>query len=277
MSRKDADGTMKLDKPWMRSVGSMLGAAAAEALFRSTDARAAHAVPMYDPGHPDCPDNVLVVIWHEYLLGPLWGRQHNDITILVSQHRDAKWLSAVGRRWGYDVVEGSSNRGGAAAVREILALSNKRLAMTPDGPTGPRRQLAQGPIWLASRQKRPLVCLGVGYDRPFRFNSWDRFALPRPGSRVRLMFGEPLWLPPRMNADEAEHARLFVQNYLEAVTVAAENWAASGDDALGGWPLGRLHPPEWTTREDVFAPTGRIELPAPLSADAPRERRSRAA
>ena len=54
------------------------------------------------------------------------------------------------------------------------------LTITPDGPRGPRRQLAQGPVYLASKLGMPIVAMGFGYDRPWRFNSWDRFAIPRP-------------------------------------------------------------------------------------------------
>ena len=58
------------------------------------------------------------------------------------------------------------------------------LTITPDGPRGPRRHMAPGPIYLASKLGLPLVLMGYAYDRPWRLHSWDRFAIPRPGSRA---------------------------------------------------------------------------------------------
>ena len=54
------------------------------------------------------------------------------------------------------------------------------LTITPDGPHGPRRRMAPGPIYLASKLGLPLVLMGYAYDRPWRLPSWDRFAVPRP-------------------------------------------------------------------------------------------------
>ena len=80
---------------------------------------------------------------------------------------------------GFDCVRGSTYRGGARAIWELLERSRRQhLTITPDGPRGPRRQFAQGPIYLASRLQLPLVAMGFGYDRPWRVNSWDRFRRP---------------------------------------------------------------------------------------------------
>src|SRR5207245_1709812 len=59
------------------------------------------------------------------------------------------------------------------------------LIVTPDGPRGPRRRLAEGSIFLASRLQMPIVCLGFAFERPWRQKSWDRFAIPPPFSRGR--------------------------------------------------------------------------------------------
>ena len=106
--------------------------------------------------------------------------------MLLSRHRDAEILSHVAYHFGFDFVRGSTNRGGAAALRELLAKSRQmHLTITPDGPRGPRRRMAPGPIYLASKLGLPLVLMGYGYDRPWRLRSWDRFAIPRPCSRAR--------------------------------------------------------------------------------------------
>ena len=143
----------------------------------------------------------IYIFWHENILAPLYLRGHCHLAMLLSQHRDADILARVAYHMGFDCVRGSTYRGGARAIWELFERSRRQhLTITPDGPRGPRRQLAQGPIYLASRLQLPLVVMGFGYDRPWRANSWDRFAVPRPFSRARAVIGPPLMLPPRFGS-----------------------------------------------------------------------------
>jgi hypothetical protein len=105
--------------------------------------------------------------------------------------------------------------------------------MTPDGPRGPRRQLAQGPVYLASRLQLPLVVMGFGYDRPWRTKSWDRFAVPRPFSRARAVIGPPLMLPAELTRAGLEQTRCRVERLLNGLTYEAEAWAAAGTRKAG--------------------------------------------
>ncbi len=98
---------------------------------------------------------------------PLYLRGHCHLAMLLSQHGDADILARVAYHLGFDCVRGSTYRGGARAIWELSERSHRQhLTITPDGPRGPRRQLAQGPIYLASRLQLPLVVMGFGYDRP---------------------------------------------------------------------------------------------------------------
>jgi hypothetical protein len=100
--------------------------------------------------------------------------------------------------------------------------------LTPDGPRGPRRRLAQGAIYLASTLQLPLVPMGFGYDRPWRADSWDRFAVPRPYSRARAVIGPPLTLPPSLDRTGIEQCRVRVEKLLNCLTDEAEAWAVAG-------------------------------------------------
>ncbi len=108
------------------------------------------------------PARKIYIFWHEYILYPLYLRGHCNLSMLLSQHLDAEVLSHVGAHMGFDFVRGSSSRGGAAALRELLAKSRKmNLTITPDGPRGPRRRLAQGP--RVSRLKAETADRGNGF------------------------------------------------------------------------------------------------------------------
>lgn len=102
------------------------------------------------------------------------------------------------------------------------------LAITPDGPRGPRRCLAPGRVFLASKLNLPLVPFGIGYDRPWRMPTWDRFALPRPYSRARVVTGPRLHIPPDLDRESLEIHRQYVESLLNQLTDEAERWAASG-------------------------------------------------
>jgi lysophospholipid acyltransferase (LPLAT)-like uncharacterized protein len=154
--------------------------------------------------------------------------------MLLSQHNDADILERIAYHFGFDCVRGSTYRGGARAIWELFERSQRQhLTMTPDGPRGPRRKLAQGPIYLASRLQLPLVVMGFGYDRPWRVRSWDRFAVPRPFSRARAVIGPPLMLPPDLTRPGLEQCRQRVENLLNCFTAEAEAWAAAGTRKAG--------------------------------------------
>ena len=173
--------SMKLDHPILYKLAALAGSTAVRAWMDTLDYRVVFYDPDVDPASPRCRGQKIYVFWHEYILFPLAMRGHCNLAMLLSRHRDAEVLSYVAYHMGFEFVRGSTNRGGVAALRQLLDKSrHMHLAITPDGPRGPRRQMAPGPIFLASKLGIPLVAMGVGYNRPWRAGSWDRFAIPRP-------------------------------------------------------------------------------------------------
>ncbi len=192
------------------------------------DLRAIYYDRNLDPIH--CPEQPgIYLFWHENILFPLYLRGRCHLSMLLSRHRDADVLAVVARLSGFGAVRGSTGRGGREAVEQLIALSSSQhLTITPDGPRGPRREMAYGPIYLASRTGLPIIPLGFGYDRPWRFNSWDRFAVPRPFSRGRAVVGPPVRIPAGLERDDVEPYRLAVQQLLTDFTDEANTWAEDG-------------------------------------------------
>jgi lysophospholipid acyltransferase (LPLAT)-like uncharacterized protein len=206
----------------------------------------------------------IYVFWHEYILLPLALRGHCHLSMLLSQHGDADILARIAGHFGFDCVRGSTYRGGAKAVWELEERSQTHhLTITPDGPRGPRRQLAQGPVYLASRLQIPLVVMGFGYDRPWRTNSWDRFAVPRLFSRARAVVGPPMTIPPDLDRAGIEAARLRTERLLNCLTAEAEAWATAGTRKAGEVVI-RSH----------FAPPPQRRQSAPLAEPALRPSRA---
>jgi lysophospholipid acyltransferase (LPLAT)-like uncharacterized protein len=191
-----------------------------------------------DPAADEFRGPMIMLFWHEYIALPFSIRGHCDIAMLLSRHRDAEWLYWAARYMGFEAIRGSTYRGAGTALRQLMEKGKScNLAFTPDGPRGPRRRMAQGPIYLSSRLQIPLATMGVGYERPWRLNTWDRFALPRPFSRGRIVMGPPVQVPRQLGRNGLEHYRRQTELLLERLTWEAESWATEGGRKINQFPL----------------------------------------
>ncbi len=220
---------MKIQGKLLTNTVGLLGATGVSRWMSTLEYKCAFYDPTVDPVHADYRGQKIYVFWHEFILFPLYLRGHNNLTMLLSQHRDGDVLSRTAYHMGFDVVRGSTYRGGTTALRELMQKSRgMNLTITPDGPRGPRRKLAQGSIYLASKLGLPIVVMGFGYDRPWRMKTWDRFALPRPYSRARAVISPEIHLPADLDREGIEHYRQHVDTLLNRLTCEAEAWAESG-------------------------------------------------
>ena len=143
---------------------------------------------------------VVFAFWHEFLpLMPalsLIARKlpfyrPTPIHTLVSQHRDGRFIGEVVRRFGIMPILGSSSKGGAAGLRNLLAVLKQGdlIGITPDGPRGPRRQAAFGVAQLAALSGVPVVPLAARTSRRIQLNTWDRMKVPLPFGRGVMVCG----------------------------------------------------------------------------------------
>jgi len=220
---------------FFEGVTGLLATAAIRAWMRTLDYRVLYEDPAIDPAYRGCQGQRIYVFWHEYILFPLYLRGHCNLVMLLSRHRDADILAHVARHMGFQYVRGSTRRGGIAALRELLRVHRqKNLTITPDGPRGPRRHMAPGALFLASRLGLPLVAMGFGYDRPWRVRgAWDQFAIPRPWSRARAVVSADLYIPSDLDRHGLEAYRCQIESLLNHLCNEAETWAQSGHHRPG--------------------------------------------
>ncbi len=147
---------------------------------------AEHLAP-YAAGAP-----VIAAFWHERLplMSTLWlmasrGAPERRMHVLVSRHRDGRFIGTVLRRFRVAVVHGSSSRGGAAGLRGLLGVlaQGDQVVITPDGPRGPRRIAAPGVAQLAALAGVPVLPCSAQTSRRWQLKSWDRMVIPRPFGR----------------------------------------------------------------------------------------------
>ncbi|MCC6492350.1 MAG: lysophospholipid acyltransferase family protein [Pirellulales bacterium] len=221
---------------WMGAAG-MLSAMGIRAWMSTLDYRVLFYDRTVDGIYPSERPRIYV-FWHEYILIPLALRGNCNLTMLLSKHRDADILYRVAHHMGFECVRGSTYGGATEALLELSRRGRyMHLAITPDGPRGPRRKMAPGPVYLASKLQMPLVLLGMGVDRPWRAPTWDRFAVPRPGSRARALVSAEIAIPPNLNREQLELRRQGVEQLLNDLTAEAESWAASGSRRPGAVPV----------------------------------------
>lgn len=161
----------------------------------------------------------IVAFWHEHLplVPALWWHAHRanpalSMTVLISRHRDGQMITDIVRRWGVQAVAGSSERrratgngrdregrdkGGAAAMRGLLGLlrAGSLIAITPDGPRGPRHVVQPGVARLAALSGTPVIAAAASCRPSRRLGSWDRMVLPLPFGRGRIVCSAPLPVP----------------------------------------------------------------------------------
>ena len=166
---------------------------------------AGHQEGTWGAGQP-----VVFVTWHGRLLPLLYLYRGNGIVMLVSEHRDGEYLARVGRALGYDTVRGSSTRGGFPALRQLVRKlrMGRSLAITPDGPQGPREKLKPGALQAARITGAPVIPVMAGSQQAWWIEGWDSFMVPRPFGRIRVAIGEPRSVPRDCSVRELEkHAR----------------------------------------------------------------------
>ena len=162
----------------------------------------------------------LWVLWHGRLLPcSFWGRGLG-LGTLISHHRDGDLIARIVEGWGFRVVRGSSSRGGAGALRDLVRLLQEgvSVAVTPDGPRGPRQTMKTGPLVAAQLAGVPLLPVSAGGDRAWWFEGWDRFMVPKPFARVRLAYGEPFHVPPEAGEAELEEMAKAIEARLNRLT-----------------------------------------------------------
>jgi lysophospholipid acyltransferase (LPLAT)-like uncharacterized protein len=173
----------------------------------------------------------IYVFWHDQLLmmvkGYLGDRQ---IRILISASQDGELIARTMSQFGFEAVRGSSNRGAAAALKEMLRLvkSTSSLAITPDGPKGPRHVIKPGVVQVACRSGRPVVPMAFVCSHGHRFGSWDRFLLPYPWGRGVYAYGRPLYcMPEESSEDFQDRVECAMNGNLRRAAVHLETYGLS--------------------------------------------------
>jgi lysophospholipid acyltransferase (LPLAT)-like uncharacterized protein len=142
------------------------------------------------------------------------------LAALISASRDGAFLAAILERFQVQPVRGSSSRRGPQALLELTSWAERgyALAITPDGPRGPRYIVQEGVMSLAQLTGLPIIPFSFYARRKVRLNSWDGFQIPLPFSRCDLSLGKPIQVPRDATDAQREEMRRSLEETLKAIS-----------------------------------------------------------
>ncbi len=167
-------------------------------------------------------------LWHNRLMLSMEVYHHQvsdrslakGLAVMVSASRDGGFLAAILEAFKIQPVRGSSSRRGPQALLELSTWAERGydLAITPDGPRGPCYVAQSGVIALAQVTGLPIVPFSYYAHRKIRLNSWDRFQIPLPFSRVDMSLGKPIFVPREITDEQREALRGQLEEMLQELS-----------------------------------------------------------
>ncbi|MFH1414859.1 MAG: lysophospholipid acyltransferase family protein [Elusimicrobiota bacterium] len=168
------------------------------------------------PGKP-----YLYAFWHRYILFVSYTHRGRAVRVLASTSKDGDVSARTNSRFGHRILRGtaSSSREGARTALKIISCLKQGnvVAVTPDGPKGPRFVAKKGTCYLAQKAGCPIVPIAWSSKRKKILNTWDRTILPLPFSRAVIMTGKPVYVGPAEDIESSSRNLEAVLNKLGTV------------------------------------------------------------
>ncbi len=171
--------------------------------------------------HIDGTPRHIIAFWHENILLSLHSRWRKPTTAMISRSKDGEIVARVLSFYGAETARGSSTRGGEIALREVLRdiRAGRNIAVTPDGPKGPRRVVKEGVVYVAQVSGLPVVPFYFTAKAKKRLRSWDGQIVPRPMTRALFVYGAPISVP---RDGDVEEWRLKIERQMNELADEAE-------------------------------------------------------
>lgn len=169
-------------------------------------------------------NNVITIIWHNRLLFfPVISPkvQRRRTVAIVSRSRDGQYISDLLKCFEIRSARGSSSKGGVRALQTAINALNEgnHVALTPDGPRGPKYKLSKGPIYLATKSGASIYPCTVNSSNYWQLKSWDNFQIPKPFCKLTYILGEPINIPKNQDDSQIEEWRQKVEDALNDICV----------------------------------------------------------
>ena len=168
----------------------------------------------------------IYTVWHDRMIGGIYFLRDRGILVLSSHSFDSEYTARCIQRFGFGTVKGSSSKGAVAGlVAMIRAMrAGNPAAFTIDGPKGPRYVAKSGPVLLAKKTGNPILPLVVECESFWKLKSWDRLMVPKPFTRVNIIFAKPIFVDPDATESQIESKREELQASLDSLVKCGAEW-----------------------------------------------------
>ncbi len=170
---------------------------------------------------------IIMTAWHGrlYLLYLAWPKKF-PLKALVSPHSDGMIISKTLQRFGITSILGSSNKNAkSSAINIFKSLTKEKTSVTiiPDGPRGPMAKAVISPIYFAKKTGAPIYPLTYASKKHKTLDhSWDKMIVPKPFSKITLIYDDPIIIPKDATEKEMEQYRIKLENSLNHISKEAD-------------------------------------------------------
>lgn len=168
----------------------------------------------------------IYVFWHDriFLTTYFWRNQH--AAVLISQSKDGEFIARVTEKFGNIAIRGSSSRGGTRALVEMIRKmrSGIPMAITLDGPRGPRYEAKSGILMLAKKTGCPILPFVIEPKKYWRIRSWDRMQIPKPFTRAIVLINPPIYVSADLSDDVLDAKLADVQASMNDLVERGQAW-----------------------------------------------------
>ena len=170
--------------------------------------------------------NYVLAFWHGEMLLPWFLHRNKKFTALISKSKDGDLLAKILKHWNYNVVRGSSSKGGDVALGIMVdyARNKESIALTPDGPKGPIYKMKAGAVITAKKSNSPIVLLSVGYKKKRVLKSWDHFEVPRFFSPAKAVYSNPVFVDSDLSYEDTSALILKCEKELNKLRLEANDF-----------------------------------------------------
>jgi len=172
---------------------------------------------------------LIYTFWHREIFSACWFWRKRGIVVMTSRNFDGEYIARIIRKHGYGAARGSSTRGAAQALTEMIdCLQNGQdAAFTIDGPRGPRYVAKRGSVMLSKASGAAILCFHVALRRAYIFRrTWDLTQFPYPFSQAAVFIAPPIVVAPQASGEEQARKLQQVQAALDELRRKGEEWVS---------------------------------------------------
>ena len=169
------------------------------------------------------PGPEIYCFWHQCVLPCTMYFRRSRAVILISRSFDGELITRIVRMFGFGAVRGSSSRAGREGLlglKQVLH-AGRTAIFTADGPRGPIYETKMGPIKLAQMTGAPIGVFHLQPEHAWVMNSWDRFLVPKPFTRIVVSWADWTRVPQELDAEQLEPKRQELNAAIERARARA--------------------------------------------------------